>query len=52
MEEEISPGYHDGNKGAPAGKVDIAQFVLQVERFNCMTEPFAFFLYLWDDLRR
>ncbi|XP_060561744.1 LOW QUALITY PROTEIN: uncharacterized protein LOC132721454, partial [Ruditapes philippinarum] len=52
MEEEISPGYHDNNKVPPAGKVDIAQFVLQVEKFNCMTEPFAFILYLWDDLRR
>ncbi|KAL4231327.1 endoplasmic reticulum tubular network formation [Mactra antiquata] len=50
MEEEISTGYRDNNKGQP--KVDIAQFVLQVEKFNCMTEPFAFILYLWDDLRR
>lgn len=52
MEEEISSGYHENSRVPPAGKVDIAQFVLQVERFNCMTEPFAFVLYLWDDLRR
>lgn len=34
------------------GPVDIAQFVQEVEKFNRMTEPFAFLLYVWDDLRR
>ena len=34
------------------GPVDIAQFVQEVEKFNKMTEPFAFLLYVWDDLRR
>ncbi|XP_052772850.1 protrudin-like [Mya arenaria] len=51
MEEEISNGIH-GNAGAPAGQVDIARFVAEVEQFNTMTEPFAFLLYIWDDLRR
>lgn len=34
------------------GPVDISQFVQEVERFNRMIEPFAFLLYVWDDLRR
>lgn len=32
--------------------VDITKFVLEVEKFNKMTEPLAFLLYVWDDLRR
>lgn len=54
MEEDISPSNHDsgGSVVTPASQVDIAEFVSQVERFNCMIEPFAFVLYLWDDLRR
>ena len=36
----------------PNGLVDIAGFVHEVEKFNRMIEPFAFFLYIWDDLRR
>ena len=60
MEEGIS-GQHetrqktkeDGTYSPPHnGPVDIAQFVQEVEKFNRMIEPFAFLLYVWDDLRR
>lgn len=52
MEEDISSSGNLDNKGHGGEVVDIAVFVQQVERFNCMTEPFAFVLFLWDDLRR
>jgi len=54
MEEDISALSHDsgGCTTSQASQVDIAEFVSQVERFNCMIEPFAFVLYTWDDLRR
>ncbi|XP_052249026.1 uncharacterized protein LOC127856883 isoform X2 [Dreissena polymorpha] len=52
MEDDISAGSYDNVMTRPTAQVDIAQFVEEVERFNCMTEPFAFLLYLWDDLRR
>jgi len=51
MEEGISQSNHDST-GSPAGQVDIARFVAEVEQFNSMTEPAALLLYAWDDLRR
>ena len=58
MEEGISNEADSRRKfqedGTPQqnGPVDIAQFVQEVEKFNKMIEPFAFLLYVWDDLRR
>jgi hypothetical protein len=34
------------------GRVDLADFVKEVDRFSRLTEPFAFILYFFDDLRR
>ncbi|KAK3603015.1 hypothetical protein CHS0354_037762 [Potamilus streckersoni] len=34
------------------GRIDLADFVQEVERFNKLVEPFAFVIYAWDDLRR
>ena len=58
MEEGISSEavprrkFQEDGTAQQNGPVDIAQFVQEVERFNRMTEPFAFLLYVWDDLRR
>ena len=34
------------------GRVYLADFVKEVDRFSRLTEPFAFILYFFDDLRR
>ena len=34
------------------GRVDLADFVKEVDRFSRLIEPFAFILYVVDDIRK
>lgn len=40
------------SKNSKYGKVDLADFVKEVDRFSRLIEPFAFIVYCLDDIRK